>query len=133
MNRIAATVAVAATVTMTGCFGPPAPNKLAEDWYHFVGKGDWSSACERMATNGVPLKKGSPEHSQCVLMYSAASMKYAKPEDMKNLTRIKVTGAKVKGDRAEISREDLQGVLDPQPSSLDLVRIDGRWYVANLS
>ena len=124
---LAAGVAVFA---LADCAGGAAnnPTTSAERFLHALAAADTDKACRLIASDEQPVTEDHDwDQCQSYVHLALASAgdeagKYAKAE---------VRSADLDGDTAHVDNEDVAGVLDPD-ITLNLVRIDGRWYISDL-
>jgi hypothetical protein len=55
------------------------------------------------------------------------------PTEIAKLKAATVTGATVTGDKATVAKTQIVGVPEGYQNDIDLVRIDGRWYIDSKS
>lgn len=128
MRRILA-AAASALVLIGSCSGPSDnPTTSAERFMHALAAGDIDHACRLVATDEQPVSEDHDwEQCQSFLHLALASA----GDEVAKYAQAKVTSAGLDGDAAHVANDDIAGVLDPD-FELDLIRIDGRWYVDDI-
>lgn len=121
--------AASALVLIGGCSGPSDnPTRSAERFMHALAAGDIDQACRLVSTDGQPVTKDHDwEQCQSFLHLALATS----GNEVAKYSQAEVTSADLDGDSAHVANDDIAGVLDPD-FELDLIRIDGRWYVDDL-
>ncbi len=103
------------------------PAQTVETFMHAVGAKDPAAACAVVSSDGQPLA-GTPL-AQCRLGLEKVLADVQDPGDLDKLKAAKVTGADVAGDRATVRKAQITGVPADYQNDIDLLRLDGRWYI----
>lgn len=125
-------VAAGAAVVLAGCSGPTAegaatPQAAVTTFFHALGGKDSAGACAVISTGGRPLN-GVPLQ-QCALGFDKVLAGLGDQQDITALAGATVTGATVTGDRATVTRAQITKVPEGFQNDIDLVRVEGRWYI----
>jgi hypothetical protein len=124
-----AALGAAVTVMCVSCSGSVQDNaaKTTEQAVNYMVSGEADKACALFAFGGVPVEKDSQEHATCVYGVAMDKEAFAPYLDKK----LKVNSATIDGDAATVGPEDVNDEFKPlfEQAEVDLVRIDGNWYI----
>lgn len=128
----AALVGLAAATGLSACSsggggGAATPQVAVETFFHAIGDKDPAAACSVVSTGGARLS-GTPL-DQCELGFQKVLDSVQDQGDIALLKGAAVTGATVTGDTATITSAQITKVPDGFQNDIDLVRLDGRWYI----
>jgi len=107
--------------------GAATPQVAVETFFHAIGDKDPGAACSVVSTGGSRLS-GTPL-DQCKLGFQKVLDAVQDQGDIALLKKASVTGAKITGDKATILSGQITKVPDGFQNDIDLVRLDGRWYI----
>ena len=137
-SRRQATAAGAAglglVLAIAGCSsdqGGPGPTQTVETFLHAIGSKDPDAACAQVSTGGKPL--GGTALEQCRVGLQKVLADVQDPGDLEKLKAARVTGATVDRDKATIVAAQIVDVPDGYQNDIDLLRLDGRWYIDSKS
>ncbi len=124
--------AFGAAVVLAGCSGTTAegaetPQAAVTAFFHSLGGKDSAGACAVISTGGRPLRDVPLQ--QCALGFDKVLAGLGDQQDIAALTGATVTGATVTGDRATVTRAQITRVPEGFQNDIDLVRVEGRWYI----
>ena len=131
-----ATVGVAGLVVATvlsacssggGDGGAATPQVAVETFFHAIGDKDPTAACSVVSTGGARLSGTSLD--QCKLGFQKVLDSVQDQGDIALLKGATVTGATVTADKATILSAQITKVPDGFQNDIDLVRLEGRWYI----
>ena len=80
-----------------------------------------------VSTQGRPLEGLALD--QCELGFEKVLADLDDQSDIAGLKKATVTGAQVDGDRATVTKAQVTDVPSGFENDIDLVRLDGRWYI----
>lgn len=130
LGALLATVAL----VMTGCGGSDTqenPASAAESFYHAIGDEDAETACTLVTDgSGQTLTSDSPDFDNCVTFMTSYVFQRLESSDLQWFSGVEVDQAVVEGDEATVTSKD----VSPEPpddldDDLELLRVDGGWYV----
>jgi len=121
-----AVVAVVAVALTAACSGSPGPAATVETFMHAMGEKDPDTACGVVSTGGKPLAGELLAQCKVGLQKVLAEVK---GDEFAALRQATVTGASVNGDKATVRPEQITRVPPGYENTIDLVRIEGRWYI----
>ena len=131
--RAAALAAVLLAAT-AGCSSTPdvapgsaSPTEAVAAFMHALGEKNADAACSQVSTGGQPLTNAG--YDQCKEGLKKVLADLDDPGEIAKLKSATVTGATVTGDRATVSKAQITNVPDGYQNDIDLVRINGRWYI----
>lgn len=107
------------------------PEATVEAFMHALGAKDPDTACAQLSFGGQPLSGLALD--QCRLGLQKVLAAVQDPGDLGKLRSAKVTGAQVSGDKATVTKAQITGVPSGYQNDVDLVRIEGRWYIDSKS
>ena len=127
----AALAGLAAAAALSACSGGDGggatPQVAVETFFHAIGDKDPGAACSVVATGGARLS-GTPL-DQCKVGFQKVLDTVQDQGDIALLKGATVTGAKITGDKATILSAQITKVPDGFQNDIDLVQLDGRWYI----
>jgi hypothetical protein len=133
-TSLAAAVAVAAALLLTGCTrgpdvaaGSTSPTEAVAAFMHALGQKDSDAACSQVSTGGQPLTNAG--YDQCKEGLKKVLTDLNDPAEIAKLKAATVTGATVNGDKATVSKDQITNVPAGYENDIDLVKINGRWYI----
>jgi limonene-1,2-epoxide hydrolase len=125
-------------VGLAGCSSAPetatgsaAPTEAVATFMHALGNKDTDAACAQVSTGGQRLQDAGLD--QCKEGLEKVLAALHDPTEIAKLKSATVTGATVTGDKATVAKAQIVGVPDGYQNDIDLVRIDGRWYIDSKS
>ena len=131
--RAAALAAVLLAAT-AGCSSTPdvapgsaSPTEAVAAFMLALGEKNADAACSQVSTGGQPLTNTAYE--QCKEGLEKVLADLDDPGEIAKLKSATVTGATVTGDKATVSKAQITNVPDGYQNDIDLVRINGRWYI----
>lgn len=123
---------------LTGCSSPPdvasgsaSPGEAVTGFMHALGNKSSDAACAQVSTGGQRLQNAGLD--QCKEGLQKVLDALNDPAEIAKLQSATVTGATVDGDKATVAKGQIVGVPDGYQNDIDLVRIDGRWYIDSKS
>ncbi len=111
----------------SGSSGGQGPEQAVETFMRAVGAKDPAAACAVVASGGRPLT--GTGLAQCRLGLEKVLLEVQDPGDLDKLKTAVVTGAQIDGDRATVRKDQITGVPPDYQNDIDLLRLDGRWYI----
>ncbi len=127
-------VAGALLATVTGCTSAPdvaagsaSPTEAVAAFMHALGEKNSAAACARVSTGGQPLTNAG--FDQCKEGLEKVLADLNDPDEIAQLKTASVTGATVSGDKATVSKAQITNVPDGFQNDIDLVKLNGRWYI----
>lgn len=133
---LAGFVSVGAAVALGGCTSSApdqsTPQAALTSLYHALGHKDFAQACQVIASNGSPTSGTAGQ--QCVAGLTSIFGQVPDPQgDLPKLAAATVTGASITGDTAKVAADQITGLPAGYATDVELVRVDGRWYVDSLA
>jgi hypothetical protein len=110
--------------TATGSAGP---TETVANFMHALGNKDAEAACAQVSTGGSPLDGAGL--NQCKEGLDKVLAALNDPTEIAKLKSATVTGASVSGDKATVDKAQITNVPEGYQNDIDLVRINGRWYI----
>lgn len=92
-----------------------------------LGNKDAASACAQVSTGGKALADTGLD--QCKEGLQKVIDTVTDPAELDQLRSAVVTGANVDGDKATVSASQITKVPQGYANDIDLVRINGRWFI----
>jgi len=127
-------VAGALVATVTGCTSAPdvaagsaSPTEAVAAFMHALGDKSSDAACSQVSTGGQPLTDAG--FDQCKEGLEKVLADLNDPDEIAQLKTASVTGATVTGDKATVSKAQITNVPDGFQNDIDLVKLNGRWYI----
>lgn len=127
-------VATALTLLLVGCTrgpdvaaGSTSPTDAVAAFMHALGDKNSDAACSQVSTGGQPLTNAG--FDQCKEGLEKVLADLDDPNELAQLKSAQVTGAAVNGDKATVSKEQIRNVPAGFENDIDLVKINGRWYI----
>ena len=131
--RCVAVVALV-TVALVGCSrgpdiaaGSASPAEAVATFMHALGDKNSDAACSQVSTGGQPLTNAG--YDQCKEGLEKVLADLDDPAEVAKLKAATVTGATVNGDKATVAKEQITNVPAGYENDIDLVKINGRWYI----
>ena len=131
--RAAALAAVLLAAT-AGCTSTPdvapgsaSPTEAVAAFMHALGEKNSDAACSQVSTGGQPLTNAG--YDQCKEGLQKVLADLDDPGEIAKLKSATVTGAMVNGDTATVSKAQITNVPDGYQNDIDLVKLNGRWYI----
>ena len=131
--RCVAVVALV-TVALVGCSrgpdiaaGSASPAEAVATFMHALGDKNSDAACSQVSTGGQPLTNAG--YDQCKEGLEKVLADLDDPAEIAKLKAATVTGATVNGDKATVAKEQITNVPAGYENDIDLVKINGRWYI----
>ena len=125
---------VVAVVALAGCSTTPdaatgsaSPSEAVASFMHALGDKNSDAACAQVSTGGQPLTKAGLD--QCKEGLEKVLADLNDPDEIAQLKTASVTGATVSGDKATVSKAQITNVPDGFQNDIDLVKLNGRWYI----
>ena len=136
--RLRALIVIAApavaVVALAGCSTTPdaaagsaSPTEAVASFMHALGDKNSDAACAQVSTGGQPLTKAGLD--QCKEGLEKVLADLNDPDEIAQLKTASVTGATVSGDTATVSKAQITNVPDGFQNDIDLVKLNGRWYI----
>ncbi|MEO8830406.1 hypothetical protein [Lapillicoccus sp.] len=107
--------------------GSSSPTTTVEAFMHALGNQDASAACSQVSTGGKALVGDA--FAQCKVGLESVLGDITDPADLTRLKTAKVTGAQIDGDKATVTKSQISNVPSGYENDIDLVRLDGTWYI----
>ena len=130
----ALTVVAALVLVLAGCTRAPdvaagsaSPAETVAAFMHALGDKNADAACAQVSTGGQPLTNAG--YDQCKEGLQKVLADLYDPGEIAKLKSATVTGATVTGDKATVSKEQITNVPSGYENDIDLVNINGRWYI----
>jgi limonene-1,2-epoxide hydrolase len=127
-------VAGVALFLLAGCstapdvaVGSASPTEAVAAFMHALGAKNSDAACAQVSTAGQPLTNAG--FDQCKEGLEKVLADLDDPNEIAQLKSATVTGAAVTGDKATVSKTQITNVPDGYQNDIDLVKINGRWYI----
>ena len=127
-------VAGALVATVTGCTSAPdvaagsaSPTEAVAAFMHALGDKSSDAACSQVSTGAQPLTDAG--FDQCKEGLEKVLADLNDPDEIAQLKTASVTGATVSGDKATVSKAQITNVPDGFQNDIDLVKLNGRWYI----
>jgi hypothetical protein len=111
--------------------GSAVPTEAVATFMHALGNKDSDAACAQVSTGGKRLQDAGLDQCKEGLEKVLAALN--DPTEIAKLKAATVTGATVNGDKATVAKAQIVGVPEGYQNDIDLVRIDGRWYIDSKS
>lgn len=128
-SSVAVLAAALAVASLTGCgVSQDNPAKVAQSWLRAVAKGDSATACQVQYLEDRPMKSSEDRKACEALLDSVLAADVVKLEVGK-YANATVTGAEISEDRATVDEDAITGVIDGDMGDIDLVKVDGDWWV----
>ena len=128
------TVGAALAVALAGCSSAPdvapgsaSPTEAVAAFMHALGEKNSDAACSQVSTGGQPLTNAG--FDQCKEGLEKVLADLDDPGEIAQLKSATVTGATVTGDKATVSKAQITNVPDGYQNDIDLVKLNGRWYI----
>jgi hypothetical protein len=136
--RLRALIVIAApavaVVALGGCSTTPdaapgsgTPTEAVASFMHALGDKNSDAACAEVSTGGQPLTDSG--FDQCKEGLEKVLADLDDPAEIAKLKAASVTGATVTGDKATVAKDQITNVPDGYQNDIDLVKINGRWYI----
>ena len=126
--------AAAVTLALAGCSRGPdtaagsgSPAEAVATFMHALGDKNSDAACSQVSTGGQPLTNAG--YDQCKEGLEKVLADLNDPGEIAKLKSATVTGASVNGDKATVTKEQITNVPAGYENDIDLVKINGRWYI----
>jgi hypothetical protein len=130
----ALTALAALAVVLAGCTrgpdvtaGSASPAEAVAAFMHALGEKNADAACSQVSTGGQPLT--SAGYDQCKEGLQKVLADLDDPGEIAQLKTATVTGATVNGNKATVSKEQISNVPAGYENDIDLVNLNGRWYI----
>src|SRR4051812_37975041 len=130
----ALTLGAVPAVALAGCSTSPgaatgstSPGDAVAAFMHALGDKNSDAACAQVSTGGQPLTNAGPDPCKEGLQKVLAQLD--DPAEIAKLKSAAVTGATVNGDQATVAKGQITNVPDGYQNDIDLVKINGRWYI----
>lgn len=130
----AVTVLAVLTLVLGGCTRTPdvaagsaSPAEAVAAFMHALGEKNADAACSQVSTGGQPLTNAG--YDQCKEGLQKVLADLDDPGEIAQLKTATVTGATVNGNKATVSKEQISNVPAGYENEIDLVNINGRWYI----
>jgi hypothetical protein len=126
--------AAAVTFALVGCThgpdiaaGSASPPEAVATFMHALGNKNSDAACSQVSTGGQPLTDAG--YDQCKEGLQKVLADLNDPTEIAKLKSATVTGATVNGEKATVAKEQITNVPAGYENDIDLVKINGRWYI----
>ena len=127
-------VAAALTFALAGCTrgpdiaaGSTSPAEAVATFMHALGNKNSDAACSQVSTGGQPLTNAG--YDQCKEGLEKVLADLDDPTEIAKLKSATVTGATVNGDKATVTKDQITNVPAGYENDIDLLKINGRWYI----
>ena len=127
-------VAGVALLLLAGCSTTPdvapgsaSPTEAVAAFMHALGEKNSDAACSQVSTGGKPLTDAG--FDQCKEGLEKVLADLNDPDEIAQLKTASVTGATVNGDKATVTKAQITNVPDGYQNDIDLVKLNGRWYI----
>ncbi len=127
-------IGVALAGTLAGCSTAPdaapgsgSPTEAVASFMHALGDKNSDAACAQVSTGGQPLTDSG--FDQCKEGLEKVLADLDDPAEIAKLKAASVSGATVTGDKATVAKDQITNVPDGYQNDIDLVKINGRWYI----
>jgi limonene-1,2-epoxide hydrolase len=134
VQRNALTALAALTLVLAGCtrapdvaVGSASPAEAVATFMHALGQKNADAACSQVSTGGRPLTNAG--YDQCKEGLQKVLAALDDPAEIAKLKSATVSGATVNGDKATVTKEQISNVPAGYENDIDLVKINGRWYI----
>jgi hypothetical protein len=134
VQRTALTALAAVTLMLAGCTRAPdvaagsaSPAEAVASFMHALGNKNADAACSQVSTGGHPLTNAG--YDQCKEGLEKVLAALHDPGEIAQLKTATVTGATVNGAKATVSKGQISNVPAGYENDIDLVNINGRWYI----
>ena len=134
VQRNALTALAALTLVLAGCtrapdvaVGSASPAEAVATFMHALGQKNADAACSQVSTGGQPLTNAG--YDQCKEGLQKVLAALDDPAEIAKLKSATVSGATVNGDKATVTKEQISNVPAGYENDIDLVKINGRWYI----
>ncbi len=107
--------------------GSASPGEAVVAFMHALGNKSSDAACAQVSTGGQRLQDAGL--NQCKEGLEKVLDALNDPAEIAKLQSATVTGATITGNTATVAKGQIVGVPDGYQNDIDLVRIDGRWYI----
>jgi hypothetical protein len=107
--------------------GSASPAEAVATFMHALGDKNSDAACSQVSTGGQPLTNAG--YDQCKEGLEKVLADLDDPAEIAKLKAATVTGATVNGDTATVAKEQITNVPAGYENDIDLVKINGRWYI----
>lgn len=94
---------------------------------HALGAKDPDAACAQVSTGGKRL--ADTALSDCKEGLQKVLAEVSDPSEFTKLSSATVTGATINGDKATVTAAQISNVPAGYQNDVDLVKLDGRWYI----
>jgi hypothetical protein len=111
--------------------GSASPTETVAAFMHALGDKNSDAACAQVSTGGKRLQDSGLDQCKDGLEKVLGALN--DPQEIARLKAATVTGATVTGDRATVGKAQIVGVPEGYQNDIDLVRLDGRWYIDSKS
>ena len=122
------------TLVVAGCTRAPdvaagsaSPAEAVATFMHALGQKNADAACSQVSTGGQPLTNAG--YDQCKEGLQKVLAALDDPAEIAKLKSATVSGATVNGDKATVTKEQISNVPAGYENDIDLVNINGRWYI----
>ena len=122
------------TLVLAGCTKAPdvaagsaSPGEAVAAFMHALGEKNADAACSQVSTGGQPLSNSG--YDQCKEGLQKVLADLDDPGEIAQLKTATVTGATVNGNKATVTKEQISNVPAGYENDIDLVSINGRWYI----
>ncbi len=127
-------VSAALAAALAGCTSAPdvaagsaSPTEAVAAFLHALGEKNSDAACAQVSTGGKPLTDAG--FDQCKEGLEKVLADLNDPDEIAQLKTASVTGATVTGDKATVTKAQITNVPDGYQNDIDLVKLNGRWYI----
>jgi limonene-1,2-epoxide hydrolase len=127
-------VVAALTVALSACTrgpdtaaGSASPAEAVATFMHALGNKNSDAACAQVSTGGQPLTNAG--YDQCKEGLQKVLADLNDPTEIAKLKSATVTGATVNGDKATVTKDQITNVPAGYENDIDLLKINGRWYI----
>ena len=122
------------TLVVAGCTRAPdvaagsaSPAEAVATFMHALGQKNADAACSQVSTGGQPLSNAG--YGQCKEGLQKVLAALDDPAEIAKLKSATVSGATVNGNKATVTKEQISNVPAGYENDIDLVNINGRWYI----
>ncbi len=107
--------------------GSASPAEAVATFMQSLGDKSSDAACAQVSTGGKRLQDSGLDQCKEGLEKVLAALN--DPTEIAKLKAATVTGATVDGNKATVAKTQIVGVPEGYQNDIDLVKIDGRWYI----